>query len=471
MGMTDAQQIIDLIAAEEMKTVDLRFTDLTGRWRHTSLETSSLKESLFEHGLMIDGSAVPGWRDISESDLLIRPDLDAHFADPFSGQPSLILYADAAEPATAIGYDRDPRSCARRAEAYLADQSMANAINIGVELGFFLFDDVRIEQGPMRSGYAVEASESRTAGAASYAGGNPGHRPAPGAAHLALPPADHHSDIRNEICTILSGFGLGPLRHEHGPSACQNRLDIGCAGLVKTADRLQAVKYAVHQVAASYGKSATFMAKPVTGEPGSPLNVRLALNRGDDPVFAGQGYADLSQTCMSFIAGILSHARALNAFGNATSNSYKRLLPDADEPTLLTYAAHNRSASIRIPYAAKPKGKRIEVRFPDPSANPYLLLTALLMAGLDGVERGLEPGDAMDRNNYDLTPDEIEGIPSTCRSLDQALDALAEDHEFLTQGEVMPYELIEGYIAVKRQELERLAQIPTPAEFELYYGL
>jgi glutamine synthetase len=469
--MADVDQLFERIESEGIRSVDLRFSDLAGRWRHTTVDGPSLERHQLEHGLLIDGSAVPGWRDVSEADLLLKPDLATTFLDPFAAQPTLCIVCDGAEPATGMGYERDPRSTARRAEAYLGLSGIAESCRLSAEIGFFLFDDVRIENGPWRAAYALDSSEGRTAGGAAYAGGNRGHRPAPAAAQACLPPADHHSDIRAEITTTLQGLGFSELRHEHGPAAAQHRLSIGKSGLVELADRLQLTKYVTHQVAASYGKSASFMAKPIPDEPGAPFYLAQSFWAKGKPLFAGQGYADLSQLCLQFTAGILAHAKALNALTNPTTNSYRRLQPTQDEPTLLTFAAHNRSAAVRIPYADRPDRKRVELRFPDPSANPYLALTGVLMAGLDGIARKLEPGDAMDRNLYDLRPEELEGIPSTARSLDAALDALEGDHDFLLRGDVMSSELIDAYVAVKRAELDHLARLPTAAEFELYYGL
>ena len=470
--MTDAATLAARIEEEGIKTVDLRFTDLSGRWRHTSIEAQSITSEVLERGILIDGAAVPGWRDVADSDLLLHPDLASAWSDPFAAQPTLVLFSDGTEPASGIAYERDPRSTARAAEERLVSAGFCDHVSCSAEIGFFLFDDVCIEQGPMKSAYRLESSESRTTSSGqSRIAGHSGHRPAPGAAHLSLSPADHHADIRAEITTILRSLGLAELRHEHGASACQHKLAIGKGGLLETCDRIQLIKYVVHQVAASYGKSATFMAKPIAGEPGAPLNLALALWQGDKPLFAGQGYADLSQTCLAFIAGMLHHAKALNAFTNPTTNSYKRLQAATDEPTLLAYAAFNRSAAIRIPYADKPERKRVECRFADPSANPYLALTAILLAGLDGISRKLEPGDAMDRNLYDLRPEEIEGIPVVCRSLDEALDALSADKGFLTDDGVVAHELIDGYLEVKHQEIDRIARLPTPAELELYYGI
>ncbi|MCB1969406.1 MAG: type I glutamate--ammonia ligase [Geminicoccaceae bacterium] len=469
--MSEAASVLTRLQEEGFRTLDLRFTDLSGRWCHTSIEAQSVTEEALARGILIDGASVPGWRDVADSDLLLHPDLATAWADPFSAQPTLVLYCDGLEPAAAMDYERDPRCTARRAERALKDLGFCDRLLASAEIGFFMFDDVRVEQGPMRSSYSLESSESRTAGSLPQLSGHTGHRPAPGTASLSLSPADHHGDIRAEITTILRSLGMAELRHEHGPAACMHKIAIGRGGLLETCDRLQLLKYVVHQVAASYGKSATFMAKPIAGEPGAPLSLALSLWQNDRPVFAGQGYADLSQTSLAFIAGILHHARALNAFTNPTANSYKRLQSGNDEPTLLAYAAHNRSAAVRIPYADQPARKRVECRFADPTANSYLALSAILLAGLDGVARKLEPGDAMDRNLYDLRPEELEGIPVACRSLSEALLALEQDQEFLTKNGVFTFELIEGYVEVKRQEIDRLARLPTPAELELYYGL
>ncbi len=469
--MSSPETILERIEQERIKIVDLRFTDLAGRFRHTAIDAGSVDATILEHGLFIDGSAVPGWRDVSESDLLLKPDLASAFVDPFTAQPTLVLLCDGSDPATGIGYERDPRSVARRAARHLVDLGVADEALLAAELGFFLFDDVRLEVGSMATGYRLQASESGRAASQSYADGNPGHRPAPGDAYLAMPPTDHLAEIRAEVATILSSLGLGRVQHRHGRATCQCELSSGPTSLLGSADRLQVTKYVVHQVAASYGKSATFMAKPLVDEPGSGLHVNLSLHRGGKPLFAGQGYADLSPLCLSFIAGVLAHARALNAFTNATTNSYKRLRPGLDEPVLLTYAAFNRSAAIRIPFAARPEYKRIEVRFPDPATNPYLAFTAILMAGLDGIERQLEPGDAMDRNLYDLRAVELEDLPRACQDLAEALAALEADHAFLGRGDVMPPDLVEAYVQVKRRELERVERTPHPVEFQLYYSL
>jgi glutamine synthetase len=468
--MSDATRIIERLRAEAIRVVDFRFTDLVGRWRHVAREASGLSADTLRQGIFIDGSAIPGWRDITESDLLLKPDLESAFTDPFSAQPTLVLFCDGTEPGTGLGYERDPRSAALRAEAHLRGCRHADAIRIAAELAFFLFDEVKVELGPMGGSYRLLASEHHAGGARGGAGRD-GHRPDPDAAYLSLSPADHMADIRAEIASVLASLGLAGLKQAHGRARGQNELAFGATSLVRAADRIQLTKHVIHQVAASYGKTATFMPKPVVDAAGSGLHVHASLWRDGKPTFAGQGYADLSSLCLQFVAGVMHHARAINAFTNPTTNSYKRLSPGQDEPTLLAYAAYNRSAAIRIPYAALAEEKRIEVRFPDPTANPYLAFAAVLMAGLDGIERKLEPGDAMDRNLYDLRPEEAEDLASVCRSLGEALDALEADHEFLARGDVMPPDLVQAYVEVKRQECELVERTPNPIEFQLYLGL
>lgn len=468
--MAEANALLERIRAEAVKVVDFRFTDLVGRWRHVAREAGGLDADTLRHGVFIDGSAIPGWRDITESDLLLKPDLATAFAEPFSAQPTLVLFCDGTEPGTGLGYERDPRSAALRAEAYLKGCRQADEIRIAAELAFFLFDGIKVDLGPLGASYRLEASE-HTAAAGRGSVGREGHRPQPDAAYLAAPPADHMADIRAEIASVLAGLGLEGLRQAHGRASGQNELGFAAAGLVRTADRLQLAKYVIHQVAASYGKAATFMPKPVVDEAGSGLHVHASLWSQGRPTFAGQGYADLSALCLHFVAGVMLHARAVNAFTNPTTNSYKRLAQGQDEPTLLAYAAYNRSAAIRIPYAARAEAKRVEVRFPDPSANPYLAFTAILMAGLDGIEKKLEPGDAMDRNLYDLRPEETEDLTSVSGSLSEALTALEADQEFLTRGDVLPPDLIQAFIEVKRRECLTVERTPHPVEFQLYLGL
>ena len=464
--MSDASTIIERIGAEGIRTVDFRFTDLAGRWRHVGRDAGGVDAQLLGEGMFIDGSSIPGWRDVTEADLVLKPDLASGFVDPFSAQPTLVLFCDATEPGTGLGYERDPRSAAQRAEAYLRGARYADEVRIAAELTFCVFDEAKVELGPMRALYQLSSSEHRGTGAL-----REGYRPGPEAAYLVLPPSDQMADVRAEIASVMAGLGLPRLQQAHGRAAGQNQVCFSAGGLVEAADRVQMLKYVIHQVAASYGKIATFMPKPVTDEAGSGMSIHQALWRDGRPTFGGQGYADLSQQSLQFIAGIMAHARALNAFTNPTTNSYKRLRPGQDEPTLIAYAAHNRSAAIRIPYAARAEDKRVEVRFPDPTANPYLAFAAILMAGLDGIENRLEPGDAMDRNLYDLRPDEAEDLASVSRSLGEALDALEADHEFLARGEVLPTDLVEAYVEVKRRECDLVDRSPHPIEFQLHLSL
>lgn len=464
--MSDAETVLERIAADGVKVVDLRFTDLAGRWRHVARDAAGVDAQALRDGLLIDGSAVPGWREVTEADLLLRPDLESAWLDPFSAQPTLVVTCDGADPASGLGYERCPRSTAQRAEAYLAAAGVADEVRVAIDIAFFLFDDVKVEAGRWGARYDLAPTPARPG----PAGNPPGlhGRPPVDAPFLAMPPTDPFADLRAEVASLLAGgLGVEGVVHGHGRAPRQGEFALGATGLTSAADRTQAFKYVVHMVAASYGKVASFLPKPMADEPGSDLRVHQSLWRAGRPAFAGQGYADLSPACLSFVAGILQHARALNAFTNPSTNSYRRLRFGRDEPALLAFAAHNRSAAVRIPYAARPEGKRVELRFPDPGANPYLAFAAILMAGLDGIERRLEPGEPADRNLYDLPP-ETAGLGTVCRSLDEALDALEADHDFLTKGEVMPEELLQAYVRVRRQELEVVERTPHPAEFGLY---
>ena len=468
--MTEAGTLVERIRAEGVQAVDFRFTDMLGRWRHVAVDAGSVDGAFLEEGFLIDGSPLPGWRDPNEADLLLSPDLRTAYLDPFAAQATLVLICDVAEPATGLGYERCPRSAAARAMGLLAQQNYADRAQIGIEIAFFLFDDVRYETGADRHAVQLLGSELPRASAMTFLQGNPGHRPAPGGEWLANSPADATADIRAEIASILAKLGFPGLRHAHGVAPMQARFTWEKDGLIATADRLQIFKDVVHHVAASYGKTATFMPKPLADVAGAGLFVQLSLHQGERPAFAGQDYADLSPAALSFIAGIIEHAQALNAFTNPSTNSYRRLRRRQDEPVLLAYAAYNRSAAIRIPFTRHASDKTVEVRFPDPSANPYLALTAILMAGLEGIAAGREPGDAMDRNLYDLPERELDQIPSVVGSLEGALDALAQDADFLSRGEVIPNDLIQAYLAIKAREIERVASAPHPREFELYFG-
>src|SRR5690606_11755315 len=377
--MADVAAILERIRAEEVRTVDFRFTDLRGQWQHVAVAADAVDAALLERGVMFDGSAVAGWRDVSQSDMLLKPDLATAVSDPFSAQPALILICNVAEPTTGLGYERCPRSVAERAEAHLATSGVAERILIAPQAEFCVFDDVRFAVTTNEAFFRVDSEEGLYNSGTRYDVGNSGHRPR-ASAPLVVPPIESMADLRAEMATMLATMGLDPRQQHHDTAASQSTIAIGADGLVRSADRMQIYKYGVHRVAHPYGKSATFLPKPMAFEPGSGLHVQQALWRGDRPVFAGQNYADVSDDCLHYIGGILHHARALNAFTNPTTNSYRRLVPGGGAPRQLAYAALNRSAAIRLPFADHGADKRIEARFPDPAANPYLAFAALLMA-------------------------------------------------------------------------------------------
>ncbi len=468
--MADAASVRELIEREGVKTVDFRFTDLRGRWAHLSFAASGVDEQVLSDGVMFDGSAIPGWRDVAQSDMLLKPDLDTAVLDPFSAQPSLILVCDVAEPSTGLGYERCPRSVVRRAEAHLATSGFADQAKVAHQAEFFVFDDVRFEVSGHEVFHRVDAEEGPYNSGTCYETGNRGHRPLPRGAALVTPPVDHSFDLRAEMASVLEGMGVQDLHHHHDTAPSQNQISCGFADMLRSADLLQIYKYVAHNVANAYGKTATFMPKPLAFEPGSGMQIQKTLWHQGRPVFAGQGYADLSERCLHFIGGILHHARALNAFTNPTTNSYRRLAHGEGAPRQLAYAALNRSAAVRLPFAARPEDKRVEVRFADASANPYLAFSALLMAGLDGITRQIDPGEPMDRNLYDLPPEEIDDLPEACRTLPEALGALHEDRGFLTIDDVFTDDLLDAYIALKRAEIDAVERVPHPVEFQLYYS-
>jgi len=468
--MANAQGVLELIEREDVKTVDFRFTDLRGRWQQVSYAARTVDRALLEDGVMFDGSAIPGWRDVAHSDMLLKPDLETAVIDPFTAQPALILICAVAEPSTGLGYERCPRALAGRAEAHLAASRFADQVQVAHQAEFFVFDDVRFDAATNQAFFRVDAEEGPYNSGTRYEVGNRGHRPSMRGAGLTTPPVDHGFDLRAEMAAVMETMGLRGLHHHHDITPAQNQLACGFAGLVTSADWLQIYKYAVHNVANSYGKTATFMPQPVAFEPGSGMQIQQILKRQGKPVFAGQGYADLSEQCLHFIGGILAHGRALNALANPTTSSYRRLAPGGGAPRQLAYAALNRSAAVRLPFGARPEDKRVEVRFADSAANPYLAFSAFLMAGLDGMTRHLDPGEPMDRNLYDLPPEEIDTLPEVCRTLADALDALDEDRAFLTVDDVFTDDLIDAYIALKRAEIEALERVPHPVEFQLYYS-
>ncbi|WP_187334565.1 type I glutamate--ammonia ligase [Novosphingopyxis iocasae] len=467
---TSAKDILKRIKDEEIEWVDLRFTDPKGKWQHLTMCAGVLGEEELEDGLMFDGSSIEGWKTINESDMILRPDLDAIYADPFSATPMLVVFCDIVEPSTGELYARDPRSTAKRAEAYLKQTGIGDTIYVGPEAEFFMFDDVRFEDGYDRSYYKIDDIELPTNSGREYDVGNMGHRPRAKGGYFPVAPVDSAVDIRGEMVATMLEMGLKMDKHHHEVGAAQHELGLTFSTLVTCADQMQVYKYVVHQVAHAYGKSATFMPKPIAKDNGSGMHTHMSIWNESKPLFAGDQYAGLSEMCLHYIGGVIKHAKALNAFTNPTTNSYKRLVPGYEAPVLLAYSSRNRSASCRIPYGAGEKAKRVEFRFPDPLANPYLAYAALMMAGLDGIRNKIHPGDAMDKNLYDLPPAELENVPTVCASLREALESLQADHDFLLEGDVFTKDQIEAYIELKWPEVERWEMTPSPVEFDMYYS-
>ena len=467
---TTANDVLKLIKEQEIEWVDLRFTDPKGKWQHLTMVAGLMGEDEFTDGLMFDGSSIEGWKAINESDMVLKPDLDATYVDPFSATPMLIVVCDVVEPETGELYARDPRSTAKRAEAYLKSTGIGDTVYVGPEAEFFMFDDVRFENSYSTSYYKIDDIELPTNSGREYEGGNLGHRPRVKGGYFPVAPVDSAVDIRGEMVSTMIEMGLPCDKHHHEVAASQHELGLTFGTLTQTADRMQVYKYVVHQVAQAYGKTATFMPKPIKEDNGSGMHTHFSIWNDKSPLFAGNGYAGLSDMCLYFIGGIIKHAKALNAFTNPTTNSYKRLVPGYEAPVLLAYSSRNRSASCRIPYGTGPKSKRVEVRFPDALANPYLAYAALFMAGLDGIQNKLHPGEAMDKNLYDLPPAELANVPTVCASLREALESLSADHAFLLKGDVFTEDQIEAYVELKYQEVERWEMTPSPVEYDMYYS-
>jgi glutamine synthetase len=465
-----ANDILKMIKEKEIEWIDLRFTDPKGKWQHLTMCENVVGEDELNDGFMFDGSSIEGWKAINESDMILKPDLDAVWIDPFSATPMLILVCDIVEPSTGELYTRDPRSTAKRAEAYVKTLGVGDTVYVGPEAEFFMFDDVRFENTYSSSYYQIDDIELPGNTAKVYEGGNMGHRPRAKGGYFPVAPVDSAVDIRGEMVSTMLEMGLPMDKHHHEVAAAQHELGLTFGTLVTTADRMQIYKYVVHQVAHAYGKTATFMPKPIKEDNGSGMHTHMSIWKGKEPLFAGNGYAGLSETCLYFIGGIIKHAKAVNAFTNPSTNSYKRLVPGYEAPVLLAYSARNRSASCRIPYGAGAKAKRVEVRFPDATANPYLAYSALLMAGLDGIENKIHPGEAMDKNLYDLPPEELAQVPTVCGSLRQALEELDKDRSFLTKGDVFTDDQIDSYIELKMAEVARWEMTPSPVEFDMYYS-
>jgi glutamine synthetase type I len=470
--MASPKDVLKQIADNEVKFVDFRFTDTVGREHHVSVPTSQIDEDKLESGQAFDGSSIPGWKGIEASDMLLIPDCATGNLDPFREEPTLILSCDVVEPSDLKGYDRDPRSLAKRAEAYLKASGLGDTAYFGPEPEFFVFDGVTWNTDMSGTFVKIKSEEASWSTGLDFDGGNTGHRPAVKGGYFPVPPVDSFQDMRSEMCLLLEQMGV-PVEVHHHEVAGAGQLEIGTkfSTLVQRADWTQIVKYIVHNVAHAYGKTATFMPKPIVGDNGSGMHVHQSIWKDGQNLFAGNGYAGLSEFALYYIGGIIKHARALNAITNPGTNSYKRLVPHYEAPVKLAYSARNRSASIRIPYVGNPKGRRVEARFPDPLANPYLAFSALMMAGLDGVQNKIHPGDPADKNLYDLPPEEDAKIPTVCSSLEQALEALDNDREFLTRGGVFSNDMLNAYIDLKMADVNRLRMTTHPVEFDMYYSL
>ena len=469
--MPSSKDILNQIKEQEVKYVDVRFTDIKGKLQHVTFDIDLVDEDFLENGTMFDGSSIAGWKAINESDMLLKPDLDTAIIDPFYQQTTMALMCDVMNPDAGDSYNRDPRGIAKKALAFVQSAGIGDTVYFGPEAEFFLFDDVKWSVQPNDMGYSFDDVELPYNSAKTYPEGNMGHRPGPKGGYFPVNPVDSCQDLRGEMLSVMGELGMKPEKHHHEVAPAQHELGLKFDTMITMADRLQLYKYVVHNVAHAYGKTATFMAKPMFGDNGSGMHVHQSIWKDGKPLFAGDKYAGLSDMCLWYIGGVIKHAKAINAFSNSTTNSYKRLVPGYEAPVKLAYSARNRSASIRIPYVANPKGRRIEVRFPDPTCNPYLGFAAMLMAGLDGVENKIHPGEAATKDLYHLPPEEDAKIPTVCHSLDQALDYLDKDRAFLTKGGVFTDTMIDAYIELKMGEVTRFRAATHPLEYGMYYGI
>jgi glutamine synthetase len=468
--MTTAKDVMKMVKDNDVKYVDYRFTDPRGKWQHVTCDISTFEEDTFAEGIMFDGSSIAGWKAIHESDMNLMPDPSSACIDPFYAETTLVLVCDTLEPLTGEPYNRDPRSIAKKAEGLVKAWGIGDTVFFGPEAEFFVFDDVRYKSDPYNTGFRLDSTELPSNTDTAYEGGNLGHHIGTKKGYFPVPPQDSAQDMRSEMLGAMARMGCAVEKHHHEVGSAQHELGLKFSPLTIMADRMQIYKYCIQQVANVYGKTATFMPKPIYGDNGSGMHCHQSIWKDGKPVFAGNKYADLSETCLSYIAGIITHAKSINAFTNPTTNSYKRLVPGFEAPVLLAYSARNRSASCRIPYTTNPKAKRVEVRFPDPLANPYLAFSAMLMAGLDGIKNKMDPGEAIDKDLYDLPPKELAMIPTVCGSLRQALEELKKDHGFLLAGGVFDQDFIDSYIDLKMTEVIRFEHTPHPVEFEMYYS-
>jgi glutamine synthetase len=467
-----AKKVLERIRDEKVEFIDLRFCDTRGKEQHVTIPVSAADEGFFEEGKMFDGSSIAGWKGINESDMVLMPEVESAVLDPFTEATTMNIRCDVLEPDTMEGYGRCPRSLAKRAEAYLKSSGVADTAYFGPEPEFFIFDDVRYGNEMHGAYYHVDSEEGAWNTGSEYEGGNPGHRPGVKGGYFPVPPVDTHHDLRSTMCQLMERMGLEVEVHHHEVGT-GGQCEIGTrfGSLTRKADELLIFKYVVHNVAHASGRTATFMPKPLVGDNGSGMHVHQSLFKSGQNLFAGEEYGGLSTTALHYIGGIFKHARAINAFSNASTNSYKRLVPGFEAPVMLAYSARNRSASCRIPHVSNPKGRRIEVRFGDPAGNGYYTFAAMLMAGIDGILNKIDPGGPLDKDLYDLPPEEGKSIPTVCHSLDQALDALDADREFLKAGGVFSDDLIDGYIALKMGEVTRFRMSTHPVEFDMYYSV
>lgn len=466
--------VLKIIKDKEVRFVDFRFCDTKGKEQHVTVPSHTIDAELFQDGKMFDGSSIAGWKGINESDMILMPDASTAFIDPFFEDVTLVITCDVIEPATGQGYSRDPRSLAKRAEAYLKSTGIADTAYFGPENEFFVFDSVRFDSGLKGCFVEIDAENAAWNSGKAYEHGNTGHRPGVKGGYFPVPPVDSLHDIRSAMCTTLEEIGIQTEVHHHEvATGGQCEIGVKFGTLVQKADEVLRLKYVVQNVAHQFGKTATFMPKPIVGDNGSGMHVHQSLAKDGKNLFTGAdgNYGGLSELALYYIGGILKHAKTINAFTNPGTNSYKRLVPGFEAPVMLAYSARNRSASIRIPYIANPKGRRIEVRFPDSTANPYLAFAAMMMAGLDGIQNKIHPGEPADKDLYHLPAEESAKIPQVCHSLDMALEHLDKNRDFLKKGGVFTDEVIDAYIELKMQEVTRFRMTTHPIEFEMYYSL
>ena len=465
-----ADKMLKTISDESVEYVDIRFTDPRGKLQHVTVMADQVDADFIDEGFMFDGSSIAGWKSIEASDMKLMIDTDSAYVDPFYAEKTLCVHCSVVEPDTGEAYERDPRGTAEKAEAYLKSSGVGDVAYMGPEAEFFLFDNVKFSNEMNKVSFEVDALDAAWNTDTDYEMGNTGHRPGVKGGYFPVNPIDDGQDIRSEMLSTMKRLGMKVDKHHHEVASCQHELGLIFNSLTKQGDELQKYKYVIHNVAQAYGKSATFMPKPVAGDNGTGMHVNMSIWKGGKPLFAGDKYADLSQEALYYIGGILKHAKSLNAFTNPSTNSYKRLIPGFEAPVLRAYSARNRSGCVRIPWTESPKAKRVEARFPDPSSNPYLCFSALLMAGLDGIKNKINPGEAMDKNLYDLPAEELADIPTVCGSLREAIEELQKDHDYLLAGNVFTKDQIDGYIELKMEEIESYEHTPHPVEYGMYYS-